>query len=133
MSHWFAAMLALLRGPQYAQAAARLGVGAALLKSLGAPLFIVMVLAMMVLPLPPFAGQPHLLGRLATQRSHQPAEAARPPAQELIHDQDPERQRCMPKAFVEPLHFQPRRGRPCPLPHGLPVMATDFFQHLVRG
>ena len=55
MSHWFAAMLALLRGPQYAQAAARLGVGAALLKSLGAPLFIVMVLAMMVLPLPPFA------------------------------------------------------------------------------
>ncbi len=55
MSHWFAAMLALLRGPQYAQAAARLGVGAALLKSLGAPLFIVMVLAMMVLPLPAFA------------------------------------------------------------------------------
>ena len=55
MSHWFAAMLALLHGPQYAQAAARLGVGAALLKSLGAPLFIVMVLAMMVLPLPPFA------------------------------------------------------------------------------
>ena len=55
MSHWFAAMLALLHGPQYAQAAARLGVGAALLKSLGAPLFIVMVLAMMVLPLPAFA------------------------------------------------------------------------------
>ena len=55
MSHWFAAMLALLRGPKYVQAAARLGVGAALLKSLGAPLFIVMVLAMMVLPLPPFA------------------------------------------------------------------------------
>ncbi|NDG42058.1 MAG: flagellar biosynthesis protein FlhA [Betaproteobacteria bacterium] len=48
-------MLALLRGPKYVQAAARLGVGAALLKSLGAPLFIVMVLAMMVLPLPPFA------------------------------------------------------------------------------
>jgi len=47
--------MALLRGPKYVQAAARLGVGAALLKSLGAPLFIVMVLAMMVLPLPPFA------------------------------------------------------------------------------
>ena len=55
MSHWFAAMLTLLHGPKYAQAAARLGVGAALLKSLGAPLFIVMVLAMMVLPLPAFA------------------------------------------------------------------------------
>ena len=55
MSHWFAPLMALLRGPKYVQAAARLGVGAALLKSLGAPLFIVMVLAMMVLPLPPFA------------------------------------------------------------------------------
>ena len=55
MSHWFAPLMALLRGPKYVQAAARLGVGAALLKSLGAPLFIVMVLAMMVLPLPAFA------------------------------------------------------------------------------
>ena len=55
MSHWFAPLMDLLRGPKYVQAAARLGVGAALLKSLGAPLFIVMVLAMMVLPLPPFA------------------------------------------------------------------------------
>ncbi len=55
MRAWFAAMLALLRGSKLVQAAARLGVGAVLLKSLGAPLFIVMVLAMMVLPLPPFA------------------------------------------------------------------------------
>ena len=55
MNHWFATMLALLRGPKLVQAAARLGVGASLLKSLGAPLFIVMVLAMMVLPLTPFA------------------------------------------------------------------------------
>ena len=44
----------LLGGPRFAQAAAKLGVGATLLKSLGAPVFIVMVLAMMVLPLPPF-------------------------------------------------------------------------------
>ena len=40
-----------LAGP----AAAHLGAGATLLRSLGAPLFIVLVLAMMVLPLPPFA------------------------------------------------------------------------------
>ena len=45
----------LLSGRLATQAAGKLGVGAALLKSLGAPLFIVMVLAMMVLPLPPFA------------------------------------------------------------------------------
>ena len=45
---------ALLGGRLSSQAAARLGVGATLLKSLGAPVFIVMVLAMMVLPLPPF-------------------------------------------------------------------------------
>ena len=44
----------LLGGPRFAQAAAKLGVGATLLRSLGAPVFIVMVLAMMVLPLPPF-------------------------------------------------------------------------------
>ena len=45
---------ALLGGRLASQAAARLGIGATLLKSLGAPVFIVMVLAMMVLPLPPF-------------------------------------------------------------------------------
>ena len=45
---------ALLGGRLASQAAARLGLGATLLKSLGAPVFIVMVLAMMVLPLPPF-------------------------------------------------------------------------------
>ena len=46
---------ALLGGRLATQAAARLGIGATLAKSLGAPVFIVMVLAMMVLPLPPFA------------------------------------------------------------------------------
>ena len=46
---------ALLGGRMATQAAARLGIGATLLKSLGAPIFIVLVLAMMVLPLPPFA------------------------------------------------------------------------------
>ncbi|OYU72612.1 MAG: hypothetical protein CFE45_39615, partial [Burkholderiales bacterium PBB5] len=46
---------ALLGGRLATQAAARLGIGATLLKSLGAPIFIVLVLAMMVLPLPPFA------------------------------------------------------------------------------
>ena len=45
----------LLEGRLATQAAARLGVSATLLRSLGAPIFIVMVLAMMVLPLPPFA------------------------------------------------------------------------------
>ena len=40
-----------LAGP----AASRLGAGALLLRSLGAPIFIVLVLAMMVLPLPPLA------------------------------------------------------------------------------
>ncbi len=45
---------ALLGSRLASQAAARLGLGATLLKSLGAPVFIVMVLAMMVLPLPPF-------------------------------------------------------------------------------
>ena len=44
----------LTGGPRFSQAAAKLGVGATLLRSLGAPVFIVMVLAMMVLPLPPF-------------------------------------------------------------------------------
>ena len=44
----------LTGGPRFSQVAARLGVGATLLRSLGAPVFIVMVLAMMVLPLPPF-------------------------------------------------------------------------------
>ncbi len=39
-----------LAGP----AAARLGASASLLRTLGAPIFIIMVLAMMVLPLPPF-------------------------------------------------------------------------------
>jgi flagellar biosynthesis protein FlhA len=46
---------ALLGGRLATQALARLGVGATLAKSLGAPVFIVLVLAMMVLPLPPFA------------------------------------------------------------------------------
>jgi flagellar biosynthesis protein FlhA len=46
---------ALVGGPRFTKAAAQLGVGTTLLKSLGAPVFIVMVLAMMVLPLPPFA------------------------------------------------------------------------------
>jgi len=44
----------LLEGRVATQIAGRLGIGATLLKSLGAPIFIVMVLAMMVLPLPPF-------------------------------------------------------------------------------
>ena len=55
MSAWLSSLLALLGGSRVVRTAARLGVGASLLKSLGAPLFIVMVLAMMVLPLPPFA------------------------------------------------------------------------------
>jgi flagellar biosynthesis protein FlhA len=45
----------LLEGRLATQALARLGVSATLLRSLGAPIFIVMVLSMMVLPLPPFA------------------------------------------------------------------------------
>ena len=45
----------LFAGPRAGLALNRLGVGATLLKSLGAPVFIVMVLGMMVLPLPPFA------------------------------------------------------------------------------
>ena len=49
-----APLQALFGGPRVSQAAARFGMNTALLKSLGAPVFIVMVLAMMVLPLPPF-------------------------------------------------------------------------------
>jgi flagellar biosynthesis protein FlhA len=49
-----APLQALLGGPRVTRAAAQLGLGTALLKSLGAPVFIVMVLSMMVLPLPPF-------------------------------------------------------------------------------
>jgi flagellar biosynthesis protein FlhA len=44
----------LLGSPLATRAGVQLGLGATLLKSLGAPVFIVMVLAMMVLPLPPF-------------------------------------------------------------------------------
>ncbi len=49
-----AGLQTLMGGRLATQAAAKLGIGATLLKSLGAPMFIVMVLAMMVLPLPPF-------------------------------------------------------------------------------
>ena len=49
-----APLQALFGGSRFTRAAAQLGFGPALLKSLGAPVFIVMVLAMMVLPLPPF-------------------------------------------------------------------------------
>ena len=45
----------LLGQPALARASARLGGSAAVLRNLGAPVFIVLVLAMMVLPLPPFA------------------------------------------------------------------------------
>ena len=55
MNPLIAQLKGLLEGRLATQAAARLGVSATLLKSLGAPIFIVMVLAMMVLPLPPFA------------------------------------------------------------------------------
>ncbi len=54
MNPLLAQLRTLLGGRAATQAAARLGRGATLLKSLGAPVFIVMVLAMMVLPLPPF-------------------------------------------------------------------------------
>ena len=55
MTAFIAQLQALLGGKLATQAAARLGVGGAMLRSLGAPIFIVLVLAMMVLPLPPFA------------------------------------------------------------------------------
>jgi flagellar biosynthesis protein FlhA len=55
MNPLIAQLKGLLEGRLATQAAARLGVSATLLRSLGAPIFIVMVLAMMVLPLPPFA------------------------------------------------------------------------------
>ena len=55
MTALLAQLQALLGGKLATQAAARLGVGGAMLRSLGAPIFIVLVLAMMVLPLPPFA------------------------------------------------------------------------------
>ena len=55
MSPLIAQLQGLLSGRLATQAAGKLGLGATLLKSLGAPVFIVMVLAMMVLPLPPFA------------------------------------------------------------------------------
>ena len=52
----FGATIGAITGHRLAgPAAAHLGAGATLLRSLGAPLFIVLVLAMMVLPLPPFA------------------------------------------------------------------------------
>ncbi|MBL8348988.1 MAG: flagellar biosynthesis protein FlhA [Burkholderiaceae bacterium] len=54
MNALIAQLQGLLGNPRVQQASARLGVGAGMLKSLGAPVFIVMVLAMMVLPLPPF-------------------------------------------------------------------------------
>ena len=55
MTAFIAHLQALLGGKLATQAAAKLGVGGAMLRSLGAPIFIVLVLAMMVLPLPPFA------------------------------------------------------------------------------
>ena len=49
-------MIAGLKGnPWLARAQGLLGSDAGLLKALTAPLFIVLILAMMVLPLPPFA------------------------------------------------------------------------------
>jgi len=54
MNPLIAQLQSLLAGQQAQKLARTLGVSATLLKSLGAPVFIVMVLAMMVLPLPPF-------------------------------------------------------------------------------
>jgi len=54
MPPFIAQLQGLLTGKLPPGLAQRLGVNPALLKSLGAPLFVVMVLAMMVLPLPPF-------------------------------------------------------------------------------
>ena len=54
MNPLIAQIRALLGSRVATRAVTRLGLGATLLKSLGAPVFIVMVLAMMVLPLPPF-------------------------------------------------------------------------------
>ncbi len=55
MNQMFDSFKGLFAGPRAGQALNRLGMAVTLLKSLGAPVFIVMVLAMMVLPLPPFA------------------------------------------------------------------------------
>ena len=44
----------LMAGPRMDKSLSRLGKGMGMLQSLGAPVFIVMLLAMMVLPLPPF-------------------------------------------------------------------------------
>ena len=54
MNPLIAPLKGLLDGRFVTQAAQKLGISAGLLKSLGAPIFIVMVLAMMVLPLPPW-------------------------------------------------------------------------------
>jgi flagellar biosynthesis protein FlhA len=54
MNPLIAQLQGLLAGRLATQVAQKLGVSVTLLKSLGAPVFIVMVLAMMVLPLPPF-------------------------------------------------------------------------------
>ena len=54
MNPLIAQLQTLMGGRLATQALGRLGVVGTLLKSLGAPVFIVMVLAMMVLPLPPF-------------------------------------------------------------------------------
>ncbi len=55
MTPLIAQMKGLLEGRAAGQALSRLGMSAGMLKSLGAPVFIMLVLAMMVLPLPPFA------------------------------------------------------------------------------
>jgi flagellar biosynthesis protein FlhA len=54
MNPLIAQLQTLMGGRLATQALGRLGVVGALVKTLGAPVFIVMVLAMMVLPLPPF-------------------------------------------------------------------------------
>ncbi len=55
MKQMFNSLKGLLGGPLSNRSVSRLGLGASILQSLGAPIFIVLLLAMMVLPLPPFA------------------------------------------------------------------------------
>ena len=55
MNPMFNSLKGLLGSPLSNRSMSRLGLGASILQSLGAPIFIVLLLAMMVLPLPPFA------------------------------------------------------------------------------